>query len=165
MEYKSNTKDMLARLAAIRAIVAGGAFSDALVAGLNAGMGVMKRRIFNLSLDALGNSLGPYYSDQYERRRTRAGRQISKKDLEFHGVLRRAIEVVTVNNTKAEIRITDGDSADIARWQEQQIYNLQNNLPANQASGGRVPIFELSRDEVEIVQTVTSELIAQKFEF
>lgn len=165
MEYKSNTKEILARLALIRANIAAGVFSDALVAGLNAGMGVMKRRIFNQSLDAGGLSLGPYFSDQYERERQAKGRQIGRKDLEFDGTLRRAIEVVTVNNTKAEIRITNEESAKIARYQEQQIFNLRNGLPANQASGGKVPIFELDADELDIVKTVTRDLLAQKFDF
>jgi hypothetical protein len=36
MEYNSNTKEILARFALIRANIAAGVFSDALVAGLNA---------------------------------------------------------------------------------------------------------------------------------
>lgn len=165
MEYKSNTKEVMARLALIRGLIASGVFSDVLVAGLNAGMGVMKRRIFNQSLAADGQSLGPYYSEQYERDRVRAGRQIGRKDLELDGTLRRAIEVVTVNNTKAEVRITSPSSADIARYQEQQIYNLKNGLPHNAVTGQKVPIFEFSPDEIDIVQTTTRELLAQKFDF
>lgn len=165
MEYNSNTKEVLARLALIRATIASGVFSDALVAGLNAGMGAMKRRIFNQSLDALGNSLGPYYSEQYARDRRREGRQTNRKDLEFKGTLRRAIETVTVNNTKAEIRITNPESAEIARKQEVQIYNLKNGLLYDDDSGQKVPIFELNQDEVEIIQTTTKELLAQKFNF
>lgn len=153
------------RLKLIRANIAAGVFSDALVAGLNAGMGLMKRRIFNQSLAADGSSMGLYYSDQYERERQRSGRQIERKDLEFHGTLRRAIEVVTVNNTKAQIRITNPDSANIARWQEQQIFNLRNNLPANSVSGGKVPVFELNDDEREVTRTTTRELLNQKFNF
>lgn len=165
MEYNSNTKEVMARLSIIRATIAAGVFSDALVAGLNSGMGVMKRRIFNQSLDATGTSLGPYFSEQYERDRVRKGRQVGKKDLEMDGTLRRAIEVVTVNNTKAEIRITSEESAKIARYQEQQVFNLRNGLPGNNASGGKVPIFEFDADELEIVHTVTRELLAQKFDF
>lgn len=165
MEYKSNTKEVLARLKLIRANIAAGAFSDALVAGLNAGMGVMKRRIFNQSLDAQGVSLGIYFSEQYERDRRREGRQTARKDLEFEGTLRRAIEVVTVNNLKAEIRITNDEQADIARFQEQQIYNLRNGLPANEANGNKVPIFEPSELELEIIRTTTRELLRQKFNF
>jgi hypothetical protein len=165
MEYKSNTNEVLARLKLIRANIAAGVFSDALVAGLNAGMGAMKRRIFNQSLDALGASLGIYFSEQYERDRRREGRQVTRKDLEFQGTLRRAIEVIVVNNLKAEIRITNADSAEIARFQEQQIYNLRNGLPANEANGSKVPIFELSELELQIVRDTTRELLRQKFNF
>lgn len=165
MEYNSNTKEVLARLKLIRATIASGVFSDSLVAGLNAAMALMKRRVFNQSLDALGESLGPYYSEQYERDRRRKGRQVAKKDLEFQGTLRRSIEVVAVNNGRAEIRFTSQDSADIGRWQEQQIYNLRTGRPANEASGGRVPIFELSDDEAEVGRTTTRELLLQKLNF
>lgn len=165
MEYNSNTKEQLARLALIRATIATGVFSDALVAGLNAGMAVMKRRIFNQSLDANDQSLGPYISEQYERDRAREGRQIARKDLEFNGTLRRAIEVVSIDNTKAEIRITNDHQADIARWQEQQIANIRAGRPANEESGLRVPIFELNEVERDIAQTTTRELINQKFSF
>ncbi len=165
MEYNSNTKEILARLALIRATIASGAFQDALVAGLNAGMGVMKLRIFNQSLDALGNPLGPYYSETHIRDRVREGRQVARKDLEFKGSLRRAIEVVAVNNLKAEVRITNPTDADKARKQEVQIFNLKNNLPYNAEGAGKVPIFEFSEEEVDIVVTTTRELLQQKFNF
>lgn len=165
MPYNSNSKEVNDRLKQIRDTIQSGVFSDALVGGLNAGMAAMKRRIFNQSLDAEGNSLGPYFSEQYARDRRRAGRQTAKKDLEFDGSLRRSIEVVTVNNTKAEIRITNDENADIARYQEQQIYNLRNDLPANEGNGQRVPIFELNETELEIVRTTTTELLRQKFNF
>lgn len=165
MEYKSNTKELLARLSLIRANIAAGTFSDALVAGLNAGMGVMKRRIFNQSLDAEGVTLGPYYSEQYERDRVREGRQITKKDLEMTGSLRRSIEVITVNNTAAEIRITNEGDAKKARDQEQQIANLRSGALANANTGVFAPIFELSTDEWDIVRTTTRELLLQKFNF
>ena len=164
MEYKSNSKELLVRLKLIRANIAAGVFSDALVAGLKGGMGAMKRRIFNQSLDANGTSLGGY-SDEYGQYRANRGRQIGRKDLQFTGSLNAAIDTVTVNNTKAQIRITDPDSANIARWQEQQIYNLRNGLPANSESGGKVPIFELNADERDIVKTMTRELLNQKFNF
>lgn len=165
MAYTSNSGKVLQRIALIRANIAAGAFSDALVAGLNAGRAVMVRRIFNQSLDAEGTSLGPYFSEQYERDRQRAGRQVARKDLEFDGTLRRSIETVAVNGTRAEIRITSDREADIARWQEQQIFNLRNGHKANEETGGRVPIFELNAVEREIVQTTTRELIRQKFNF
>lgn len=165
MTYNSNTTEVLARLKQLRATIATGVFSDALVAGLNAGMAIMKRRIFNQSLDAEGQSLGPYFSEQYERDRRRAGRQTTNKDLEFDGTLRRSIEVVTINNTRAEVRFTNEREADIGRWQEQQIYNLRTGRPANEASGGRVPIFEFNEVENDITRTTTQELLTQKLNF
>lgn len=165
MAYQSNTQQQRERLDQLRILIQSGAVSDALVAGLNAGKAAMQRRIFNQSLAADGSSLGPYYSDQYARDRTRQGRQVANKDLEFTGTVRRSIEVVAVNNSRAEIRFTDDNSADIARWQEQQIYNLRNNLPANEASGGSVPIFTLSPLEISIVQTTTRALLNQRFQF
>lgn len=165
MEYKSNTKELQARIKRIRDLIAAGTFSDALTAGLNAGMGVMKRRIFNQSLAANDQNLGKYFSKGYAAKRKNAGRQISKKDLEFTGSLRRSIEVVTVNNTKAEIRITNDNDATIARHLETQTYSLLNGLPGNSPASGKLPIFELSNDELEIVRTNTRELLKQKFNF
>lgn len=165
MEYTSNTSDLLARFRQIKAALETGDFSDALVAGLNAGAAILKRRVFNQSLAADGSSLGPYYSEQYERDRVRKGRQVARKDLEFHGPLRRSIEVIAVNQTRAEVRITNAKNADIARYQEQQIANLRAGRPANEASGDRVPIFEFSPTEEEIVQTTTVALLQQKFNF
>lgn len=165
MAYQSNTQQQRERLERLRLLVQSGAVSDALVVGLKAGAAAMQRRIFNQSLAVDGSGLGPYYSDQYARDRAREGHQVSNKDLEFTGTVRRAIEVVSVNNTRAEIRFTDDNSADIARWQEQQIYNLRNNLPANEASGGAVPIFALNPTETSIVQTTTRALLNQRFQF
>jgi hypothetical protein len=165
MPYTSNSKELLARLKAIEQFFQTGDFSDALVAGLNAGTAIMKRRIFNQSLAADNSSLGPYYSETYERERLRKGRQVFKKDEEMTGSLRRSIEVVTVNNNRAECRITNERNAQIARYQEQQIYNLRNDLRANEASGGRVPIFEFSELEREIAQSTTLALLQQKFNF
>jgi hypothetical protein len=165
MNYNSNTKELLARLALIRATIASGAFQDALVAGLNGARGVMDLRIFNQSLDALGKDLGPYYNETYIRYRRDNGRQVGRKDLEFTGSLRYSIQTVAVNNLKAEIRITNAKDADKARKQEVQIYNLRNNLPFDAESGQKVPIFELSDEERDIAITMTKELLQQKFNF
>lgn len=165
MEYNSNTKEILAKLALYRAQIAAGTFSDALVAGLNAGMGAMKRRIFNQSLDAEGKTLGPYYDESYERERVRKGRQVAKKDEEMTGSLRRSIEVVAVDNTKAEIRITNQEDTDKARNQEKQIFNLRNGRSGNDSGGGFVPIFELAPDEWDIVKSTTVALLMQKLNF
>lgn len=165
MQYTSNTNELLERMKAIRQSLETGDFGDAVVAGLNTGMALMKRRIFNQSLDANGVFLGPYFSEQYARDRRRDGRQTARKDLENRGSVRRSIEVVLINNRRAEIRITNARNAEIARYQEQQIYNLRANLPANSASGQFVPIFKLNATELEIVRTTTLALLRQKFNF
>lgn len=162
MEYRSNTQEIIARMREIQQAVVTGDFSDALVAGLNAAMGLMKRRIFNQSLAADGSSLGLYISKPYKRKRENAGRQVTRKDEEFNGSLRRSIEAVTVNNRRAEIRITNAENAKIAGYQEQQIANIRAGRPANEASGLRVPIFELSPSELEVAQSTTRALLLQK---
>lgn len=164
MAYRSNTQEQRARIERLRILVQSGAISDALVAGLKAGTEAMKNRIFDRSLDATGQTLGPYFDDPWIRHRKEEGRQVSRKDLEFTGSLRRSIEVVSVNNSRAEVRFTDTQSADIGRWQEQQIYNLNNDLPAGQV-GGKVPIFQFNATEVAIVQSTTRALIQQRFQF
>jgi hypothetical protein len=73
--------------------------------------------------------------------------------------------VVAVNNLRAEVRIINAEEADIARKQEEQIFNLLNGLPYNAYGSGKVPIFEFSDDEAEIVRTTTRELFQEKFNF
>lgn len=162
MEHKSNIQAIQLRLGILRAQIASGVFSDALVAGLNAGMGLMKRRIFNQRQDAEGFTLGPYISSQYRRKRTKAGRQVDRKDLEYDGDLRRTIEVVSVNNTKAHIRITNPENAQIAVYQEIQIANIRAGRPANAGGSERVPIFTLNETEQAIMRSTTIELIRQQ---
>lgn len=162
MAYSSNTKAQREKLQRLKILVAGGAVSDALVAGLKAGTAAMMNRIFNRSLDATGRTLGPYFDDSWIRHRKREGRQVAVKDLEVEGSLRRSIEVVSINNTRAEVRFTDTDSADIGRYQEQQIYNLNNDLPAGEAAG-KIPIFEFNETEIQITQSTTRALIQQRF--
>lgn len=162
MPVSSNLEALQLRLGLLRAQIAAGVFSDALVAGLNAAMGLMKRRIFNQREDAEGFTLGPYISEQYKRKREKAGRQVDRKDLEFEGDLRRTIEVVSVNNTRAHIRITNTENAQIAVYLEQQIANIRAGRPANAPSGERVPIFTLNETEQEIMRSTTIALIRQQ---
>lgn len=67
MGLESNIQDVTARLIAIRDRLDTGPnnavpadFSDAVFSAVNAGMGLMKQRIFNEGLDAEGVSLGKY---------------------------------------------------------------------------------------------------------
>lgn len=165
MKIDSNIEAIQLRLALFKANVAAGSFSDALVGGLVAGMGLMKRRIFNQSMDADGISLGNYISKEYRRLRLKNGRQIAKKDLEFAGALRRAIEVVSINNTRAQIRINNSELAQIAVYLEQQIANIRSGRPANSPTSQRARIFTLSDTEIAILRKNTLELLRQKIVF
>lgn len=151
-------------MALIRATIATGVFSDALVAGLNAGMGIMKRRIFNQSQAVDGTSFGKYKSEPYKKKRAKRGRQIARKDLEVDGTIRRSIEVVTVNNTKAEVRFTNDESAKIAGYQEIQIFNVLNGLPVK-TKGKKIEIFKFNQTERDISRQTTRDLIKQRFTF
>lgn len=184
MEYKSNTKQALARIKRIRELIAAGTFSDALVGGLNGARAVMLLRIFNQSNDAKDQPLGkysgeekvrvkdskfgkkgePYYTG-YKKKRVKRGRQIVNKDLQMDGTLKASIETVTVNNTKAELRFTNEETARIARHLETQLFSLRQGKKGNAKATGRAPIFEFSKDEAEIARTMTRDLLKQKFNF
>lgn len=182
MEYKSNTKQLLKRLKKIRELIAAGTFSDALVAGLKGASGVMLLRIFNQSLDAEGKPLGGYsgktltrkkntkfgkageqYYTGYKKKRVKRGRQILNKDLQMDGTLKAAIDVVTVNNTKAELRITSEEMAKIARHLETQLFSLRAGKKGTSPATGSAPIFQFSPEEAEIARDMTRELLKQKF--
>lgn len=67
MKIHSNIPDFINKLQRLKAAVAGGNgdnppvdISDAMLGAINAGMGVMKVRIFNQGRDANGESLGKY---------------------------------------------------------------------------------------------------------
>lgn len=60
MQLHSNLSEFIIDLQRIRDAVANTDFSDAMFGALNTGMGAMKNRIFNRSLDANGESLGKY---------------------------------------------------------------------------------------------------------
>lgn len=70
MNLYTNIPEVIKRLQLIKEAVAGasssgeGGIQDALVAALNSGRGLMKRRIFNNSEDATGKPLGKYHGNK-----------------------------------------------------------------------------------------------------
>lgn len=74
MKFYSNTTQIIKRLEEIKTAVGGSAggngappaadFSDAIFGALNAGMGLMKRRIFTNGEDAQGQPLGDYHGGE-----------------------------------------------------------------------------------------------------
>lgn len=154
MELKGNINDLKLKLTQLKLSFAVGSFSDILVASLNESVGLMKQRIFTFGLDSEKNKIGNYISIAYRKLRRKYGRSVEKKDLEMFGDLRRSISVVSINNTKAQIRFVDDHEADIGRWQEIQVGNIR--------SGGPVEIFSLSYDEKKAFNDAAKILITRK---
>lgn len=164
-----------------------GRFGDALVGALNTGNGMMQQRIFTQNKDIEGNDFGVYIGKKrkvrlevsknrtqnkrnkaiagqeltsYQRKRAKAGRQISKKDLEFSGGTRRAIETKIENDKAAVIEFNNDQAAKIAKGQETQITNIRNGRKGT-TKGTGVKIFTLNKVEKETVVEQGAELIKQ----
>lgn len=97
---------------------------------------------------------------RYQRKRANKGRQILKKDLEFSGGLRRAIETVVENEKAAALAFNNDLAAKIAKGQEAQITNLRAGKKGI-TKGEGVKIFTLDNTEKEQVNEQGAELIRQ----
>jgi hypothetical protein len=96
----------------------------------------------------------------YQRKRAHAGRQTTKKDLEFTGGTRRAIETQLENDKAAVIQFNNDQAAKIAKGQEAQITNIRNGGKGT-TKGTGVKIFTLNKTEKETVVEQGKELIIQ----
>lgn len=164
-----------------------GVFGDALVGALNTGNGMMQQRIFTQNKDVEGNDFGVYIGKKrkvrlqastnrtqnkrnkdiagleltsYQRKRAKAGRQIAKKDLEFSGGTRRAIEIRIENDKSALLEFNNDEAAKIAKGQEVQISNIRKGGKGT-TKGTGVKIFTLDQAEKETVNEQGAELIKQ----
>jgi hypothetical protein len=164
-----------------------GNFADALVGALNTGNGLMQQRVFAQTEDVDGNTFGQYvgvkrkvktkpttnrtqakrnkaiegkFLTSYQRKRAAKGRQILKKDLEFTGGVRRAIEVQQEGDKGAVIQFNNSDAAKIAKGQEAQITNIRSGGKGT-TKGQGVKIFTLNKVEKETVIEQGAELIKQ----
>lgn len=164
-----------------------GRFGDALVGALNTGNGMMQQRIFTQNEDIEGNGFGQYIGKKrkvrlevsknrtqnkrnkaiagldltsYQRKRAKAGRQINKKDLEFSGGVRRAIETQIENDKAAVLHFNNNEAAKIAKGQEAQITNIRNGRKGT-TKGEGIKIFTLDKTEKETVIEQGKELIIQ----
>jgi hypothetical protein len=164
-----------------------GNFADALVGALNTGNGLMQQRVFTQTEDIEGNTFGQYvgvkrkaktkpttdrtqarrnkaiegkFLTSYQRKRAAKGRQILRKDLEFTGGLRRAIEIQAENDKAAVIQFNNSDAAKIAKGQEAQITNIRNSGKGT-TKGTGVKIFTLNKAEKETVVEQGAELLKQ----
>lgn len=97
----------------------------------------------------------------YQRKRANKGRQVLKKDLEFTGGLRRAIETQIEDEKAAVLQFNNTDAANIARGQEQQITNIRNGQKGSTKGTGATKIFTFNENEKEQVGEQGSELIKQ----
>lgn len=87
----------------------------------------------------------------YQRKRVNKGRQILKKDLEFTGGLRRAIETQVAEKESEKIAVLNfstNEVAKIARGQEVQITNIRNGGKGT-TKGVGVKIFGFNTKERE----------------
>lgn len=97
----------------------------------------------------------------YERKRVNAGRQIAKKDLEFTGGVRRAIQTQIENEKSVVLEFNNDEAALIAKGQEQQITNIRNGGKGTTKGSGAIAIFKLNKDEKNEVTEQGRELILQ----
>lgn len=89
---------------------------------------------------------------EYEKIRLAFGRQVSFKDLEFTGGLRRGIVVAKVSDTKAAVVIPNEKLYKIAGYLSEQTSKIV---------GQELKIFSFSDAEREIQTTTTNELLNQ----
>lgn len=96
----------------------------------------------------------------YQRKRAQKGRQIVKKDLEFNGGLRRAIETQVEDEKSAVLNFNNDEAAKIAKGQEAQITNIRNGRKGT-TKGTGIRIFTLDEKERTEVTEQGAELIKQ----
>lgn len=156
-------------------------YSAALLQGANASMGEMKVRIFNDGKDKSGVVFGKYTGKKkllfvvnaekirrmriaeglgiddgftdYEKKRLKAGRQVTYKDLEFTGDLRRGVVIGKDSETRIICWIPNDDLFKIAKYQEEQIGKIKGQE--------FVVIFSLSDDERKTLKDQTRLAIKQ----
>lgn len=185
INIESNIDELIEKFKKLQSEVGAIDFSSALLVGVNAAMGKMTYRIFNLGQDASGLDFGKYTGKRsginkrtaarleklniaqdldietgltaYEKKRLKAGRQISYKDLEFTGDLRRAIVVGVESNTRVICWIPNDQEYKIAKYQEQQIAEIQG-------ASEPVKIFALSKDEEELMAENIIEALKQIYD-
>jgi hypothetical protein len=198
MQLKNNIPEIIERLERVKAALGGGGsippaipdFSDAMFSALNTGNGLMKRRIFNLGLDAEGNPLGNYEGsktrvtskklsintdDDVKKRRGAIGRRIKaspdSKYTEYekirlsHG---RQIEHKDLQLTGALFSSIETVKSDnrkvviaITNPETALIAGYQEEQIGKIRGTGQVPIFIPSQAEYEQMQVEGSRLIKE----
>lgn len=96
----------------------------------------------------------------YQRKRVNKGRQIIKKDLEFSGGLRRAIEIQVINERSVALQFNNDEAVKVAKGQENQITNLRNG-EKGYVTGNGIKIFAFNDNEKERTSEQVRLLIKQ----
>lgn len=183
-----DTTILTKKIEGLKEAVKNGRFDDALSTAINTGNGLMQQRVFQQTEDVNGQPFGQYVGlkrkarliksssrtqnkrnksiagqslTSYQRKRAKAGRQIAKKDLEFSGGLRRAIETQVENEKSVTLQFNTDKAAKVAHGQEQQITNIRNGKSGTTKGTGAVKIFKLSKAEKDKVIEQGAELIKQ----
>lgn len=104
----------------------------------------IQQRIFNENEDINGGSFGRYKSKAYEKYRKKLGRDISKKDLQVFGNLKKSI---TKNYKENQLEFNAQKYALIADGQEKQMSNR---------------IFEASQKEEEVTLKAINEVWSEE---
>lgn len=112
------------------------AVESAIDAGLVELDAQFSNRVWNQNEDINSKKFGKYKSTAYENYRKSLGRQVTDKDLQLFGGLRRSI---TIDYSEKALIFTDEKSVLIADGQERQMSNI---------------IFEASKNEVDLVLDV-----------
>lgn len=97
----------------------------------------------------------------YMRKRVLRGRQVTRKDLELEGDLRRSIQVFIENDKEVVLAFNTDKQALIAAGQEQQITNIRNGLPGTTKGTGAIKIFAFNSDEIDQVIEQGTELVLE----
>lgn len=116
--------------------------------------GILKERVFGRGQSAEGK-IGKYKDRKWAVKRFNAGRQIAYVDLNFSGSLMDSIQVGEDKQDVA-IYINNDKKYEIARGQEQ--------LQARKIGKSKMDIWNLSKDEEELVMEYIEELIDEQID-
>lgn len=115
---------------------------------------ILKDRIFDDTKTADGKLFGSYKSESYKKKRQKAGRQTSRKDLDITGDLRNSIKLRKLKDNVL-LEFVNNKAVLIAEGQERQIGQILAGSKVNMKSPKKTVIFKLSKKEAEEVITRT----------
>lgn len=120
---------------------------------------ILLDRVFDDTKTADGENFGGYRSESYKKKRIRAARQVSQKDLDVTGDFRKAIKLKKSKNN-VTLEFANSKAIMIAEGQERQIGQiLAGKAKVNMKSTQKAIIFKLSKKEAdEVIKRTVAEL-------